>query len=790
MSELSLGNRMMIEAGFLNSYFKHKENARNDEDLDWITVNGTHIPLKNGEAVGGPLKGSDFSKAKSTGKERAAISEKAKKIMEESKREGYIKFGKSTEEIRAIKRELKKELEDSGIKVEENHDEDEDSIFRYKVNSPKLSYEECVEATKSLNQSPFASNIDREDYIEECRKAGEEPRLHETPNEINANFFYTKSGKLQHDGTPVYDRLDKESLLSDKELIQYSGDDSVLNPQGKEELAEASRKAIDSMSNEEKSALNNYTRQFSGASYFEINEYYNTGEGSDKVKENAKLIDSALDNEIGKECIVCRGETGFHGSDIDDKINKLVNQISKGNFTNADKLKNMLEGKEFTNDSPMSTSPGNPLEGFSSRPVQMFIKTPANAKAVNITELSAYGGGRSEAEKKLAETGLFGNISYENEVLFKPKTKYKVERVEYKSDIRSKKKNGQIYVVCSIITDNKDSRTDEEPASWITLENGEHVPLNSSGQAIGGAGGWAAGRDFSKARSEKKESGSKGPGSFSLQKPSPEAVSDSMKPKYNDYDMSLDYDFQTFMSKNAGNKRRPTSLYNLYNETEENGGDGFQTLKDEFYKTRLADCSSDLKEISNDEADEILYDNLNPGTVQAWFREYNHEVKDGLVWQMTRNPETHNAALNVMYDNYKYFNENSGTTPLSYEEFLVTPIKMYRGGSGEEYDEAGAFSAYTFDKDVAKGFTVGPLGSSTKFDPNGVIYEAEIRPIDTYGSVFHNGEAEILVPRPIAPNGNRDSRKDNEESGKQDKLYSSWELDALFKIYGISSNTL
>jgi len=33
------------------------------KDVDWITVKGTHIPIKEGKAVGGPLKGQDFSNA-------------------------------------------------------------------------------------------------------------------------------------------------------------------------------------------------------------------------------------------------------------------------------------------------------------------------------------------------------------------------------------------------------------------------------------------------------------------------------------------------------------------------------------------------------------------------------------------------------------------------------------------------------------------------------------------------------------------------------------------------------
>lgn len=54
-------------------------------------------------------------------------------------------------------------------------------------------------------------------------------------------------------------------------------------------------------------------------------------------------------------------------------------------------------------------------------------------------------------------------------------------------------------------------RMDEEPESWITLKNGQHVPLNSEGEAIGGAGGWAKGKSFSKAKSTSETNSAKSP---------------------------------------------------------------------------------------------------------------------------------------------------------------------------------------------------------------------------------------------------------------------------------------
>ena len=42
---------------------------RNDGVLEWITTKtGSHIPIEDGKAVGGPLKGQDFSEAKTSGK--------------------------------------------------------------------------------------------------------------------------------------------------------------------------------------------------------------------------------------------------------------------------------------------------------------------------------------------------------------------------------------------------------------------------------------------------------------------------------------------------------------------------------------------------------------------------------------------------------------------------------------------------------------------------------------------------------------------------------------------------
>ena len=268
-------------------------------------------------------------------------------------------------------------------------------------------------------------------------------------------------------------------------------------------------------------------------------------------------------------------------------------------------------------------------------------------------------------------------------------------------------------------------RLDDE---WITI-NGTHVMVDDNGEVTKGPKGLKGG-----------PSGRKGNVSDKAE------LSSAAMPARDDYDFDLNDDAQAFVHKNV-EKLRP-----VY---ESGGHDG---LQDEWYKARLNACTDDLKELSADEADEIIEDNIDYQTASLWYDRVEHDIKPKFVYQLTQNKEIHNAALNVMYDNYRYMCEKTGEKPLPYNEFLVTPIKMYRGGNGKEHKHAAPFSSYTFDKDIAEEFRDSEVGSKAKTD-KGVVYEAEIRPIDTYGSLLNNGEMEIFVPGFIAPNGRRDEEE-------------------------------
>ena len=64
-------------------------------DFDWITSNGSHIPLENGTSVGGWSKGRDFSGAKSVKRYKSYGESNIKRAMEKKAR--HYNNGKKVE---------------------------------------------------------------------------------------------------------------------------------------------------------------------------------------------------------------------------------------------------------------------------------------------------------------------------------------------------------------------------------------------------------------------------------------------------------------------------------------------------------------------------------------------------------------------------------------------------------------------------------------------------------------------------------------------------------------------
>ena len=360
-------------------------------------------------------------------------SDKTKELINKRK-DNVMGFGMSDEQKSEERSEFVKQLEKDGAKVE--YDQEYDT---YKVFDPELSYRENSDVSYYANFGSRAGTMGRDEYIRACKEAGVDPKLHENKEEIPEAYL------KKTDGTPVYSNLNKNSVLTDEEISEYSGTDRDLNPEGKSRFEEATRSAIDGMTKEQVSALNGYTSQY-GVNYQRVNEYLNgTRTNDEEAKKAAEAITEALDHEVGVPLLAYRGEQDLSPISDNPKVKTMLNKVARGDFSSAEKLKEDLEGREVTSPVVTSTSLYSSLEGFDKLPVQIIYKVPETAKAVDITNLSAYGGGRSSA------AAIFGGaMSYETELAFKPGMSYKIERVDFSLTQNGKKQVGQVFITASV----------------------------------------------------------------------------------------------------------------------------------------------------------------------------------------------------------------------------------------------------------------------------------------------------------------------------------------------------
>lgn len=474
------GVKKLVEAIEKERFFRFDE-----EPADWITVNGNHIPVDDdGKAIGGQPKalGQDKHKYKSP--------EIESKIRSVAEMRGTPYYSRDNGESAT---EARKAFAEEGFTVTSVpgkfstviDPETGDYADGVEVFSPDLSYEECNAATKIANGSH--SGLDEERYVEICHEHGVAPRLHTEPVEAPEWMTMSKSGKQRRDDTPVYTGVAVSDLLADDELVEYAGASGATSDEQKQRLKDAAQRATESMSDAQAQAVQGYTAQFGYGSYSYVNPYLagDNPDASQQTIEAAEQITSALDHDIGEKCVTYRGTGSIRTLTQSDELQKVVDEISKNNFSHAGRLVSALEGQEFASPTVISTS-SSVDANYSQLPVQVIFKTPANAKAVNVSAMSKYAGGRSSVETALASTGLFGSAQFEREVAYKPGTRYRVDKVVCSADNdRKGKPQGKVFVLCTVLTDNNDSRTDAEPDSWITV-NGNHIPVDPEGNAIGG----------------------------------------------------------------------------------------------------------------------------------------------------------------------------------------------------------------------------------------------------------------------------------------------------------------
>lgn len=200
------------------------------------------------------------------------------------------------------------------------------------------------------------------------------------------------------------------------------------------------------------------------------------------------------------------------------------------------------------------------------------------------------------------------------------------------------------------------------------------------------------------------------------------------------------YEYDDFVKNNL------QSLKELYKK------DGEEAVKQAWYDTRLAEEKKNLKEIPIEDAISQLRESIPERIHAGWFRNADSDYKPHIVARLMGNPGTLNSALNIAYSNYRsqfeYFSEMYGkwmpirdvdqSKKLSFKDWLVTPVKMYRGDYGQKTTDSDLFVSYTPNRKMAEKFYNASAG--------GKISEIEIRPIDTWGGMQTTAEEEYLIP--------------------------------------------
>lgn len=171
-----------------------------------------------------------------------------------------------------------------------------------------------------------------------------------------------------------------------------------------------------------------------------------------------------------------------------------------------------------------------------------------------------------------------------------------------------------------------------------------------------------------------------------------------------------------------------------------------------WYETRAEIEKQNLKEIDVEEALDTIREAMPQNIRDGWFRNANSAYKPKVANAIFSTPGGLNATLNVAYNNYRYqferYSEVYGkwiphewadqSKKLSFNDWLKTPQTLYRGDYGQKTVKDDIFSSYTPNKEMAEKFLNEGAG--------GKLTETQIRPIDTWGSVYTNVEEEYMVP--------------------------------------------
>lgn len=154
-------------------------------------------------------------------------------------------------------------------------------------------------------------------------------------------------------------------------------------------------------------------------------------------------------------------------------------------------------------------------------------------------------------------------------------------------------------------------------------------------------------------------------------------------------------------------------------------GKSMNIWKDVHYQESL----SSISELSEQEAIDIVRDNVDSRSISGWFREYDSDYKPKIEHALITDPAVRNASMNIAH---RVYQESTGKQ-IPYDDFVNSEIEVYRGGNFDFIDN-DVFISYSFDKKVAEKFANG-----------GEVYSERVFVADTLGSLQTTGEAELMV---------------------------------------------
>ena len=522
--------------------------SRMDAEPDsWITVNGNHIPLdKDKNPIGGQQKALGIgSPEKKTGKRPAPGVASKKTSLTEDQRKDY------SDKISAIKKE-QKEIKDWQKNVNDKNVKKKDYDPEPFRESERRSKELAEQAEKLAGEMPAGTLFTRGTNLYEKNDDGtwtltNKNGSRQVTNKTAASEMSGYTEDADYPPVKFVENSNQAEMVQDIQLKDpdtYKGWANDLNSLERKDLVKKAKKdpefkeIVDSVVlyteggyvDQRKAAeelasggLNNASAQtvgeYANGNLYNFRDLYkgqNLKESDSSIAGGMAHLTEMINNSDPVDKPLYRVaqdrnifKSGDHEPYVPPKVGDTISITAPTSFTDSHEVEQELSGSKMGD--------------------VIHYELESGANAVNVAGLSRYkqseylSSGNFEVfdvQTKVTKVPIFGHEEptaaakkrgiKEDEWGYKYYERYtcnvKIRRVgnvslSGKHDAADDALRYEEHFDDRMVLKD-DRRIDAEPSSWITLENGAHIPLDENGKALGGAGGWAKGKEFSEANSK------------------------------------------------------------------------------------------------------------------------------------------------------------------------------------------------------------------------------------------------------------------------------------------------